>query len=136
LQIVLGDHIHQRGSNITEERLRFDFSHSEKLTPQQIKQVEEIVNKQIEKGLIIEKKLMNKNEALKTGTECEFPEKYPDKVTVYQIKNSESGEIYSQEFCGGPHIENTKELAKSGRFKIKKEESCGSGVRRIKAILA
>ena len=129
LQIVLGDHVHQRGSNITEKRLRFDFSHPDKLTEQEIRKIEKIVNEKIEKKLAVEKKTMKKEEALKIGAECEFPEKYPDEVTVYFIDD------FSKELCGGPHVENTRELAKAGKFKIIKEESVGSGVRRIKAIL-
>lgn len=129
LQIVLGNHVHQRGSNITEERLRFDFSHPDKLTEQELKKIEEIVNEKIEEKLKVEKKTMKKEEALKIGAECEFPEKYPDEVTVYFIDD------FSKELCGGPHVKNTKELAKSGKFKIIKEESVGSGVRRIKAVL-
>lgn len=135
LQMVLGDHVHQRGSNITEERLRFDFSHPDKLTDEQIKKVEQIVNEQIEKKLTVEKKVMSKEEALKIEAECEFPEKYPDTVTVYILRDSKTGEVFSKELCGGPHVANTSELAKSGKFRIIKEESCGSGIRRIKAVL-
>lgn len=128
LQDILGDNVHQRGSNITEERLRFDFSHTEKLTDKQMKDVEKIVNEKIKSELKIRKKVMSKEEALKIGAECEFPERYPDEVTVYEIEG------FSKELCGGPHVENTKELAKSGKFKIIKEESVGSGVRRVKAV--
>ncbi|MDD3646894.1 MAG: alanine--tRNA ligase [Candidatus Dojkabacteria bacterium] len=135
LQISLGQHVHQRGSNITEERLRFDFSHPEKLTQEQIGKVEEIVNKQIESGLEMERKVMPKEEALKTGAECEFPERYPATVSVYVLKDPKTGKVFSQEFCGGPHVDNTKELSESGKFKIIKEESSSSGVRRIRAIL-
>lgn len=135
LQMVLGDPVHQRGSNITEQRLRFDFSHPEQLSDEQIKKVEKIVNEQIDKGLIVEKKIMSKNQALKIKAECEFPEKYPDKVTVYSLKDPKTKKVFSQEFCGGPHVKNTAELAKSGKFRIMKEESCGSGLRRIRAVL-
>ncbi len=130
LQIVLGNHIHQRGSNITSKRLRFDFPFDKPLTEEQISKIEEIVNKQIEKGLKVTSKTMPKKEALKLGAECEFPEKYPENVTVYFIGN------FSKEFCCGPHVKNTKELSKSGKFKIIKEEGIGRGIRRIKAILA
>ncbi|MBN2015649.1 alanine--tRNA ligase [Candidatus Dojkabacteria bacterium] len=129
LQEVLGDHVHQRGSNITEERLRFDFSQSEQLTDEQKKEVERLVNDKIKAGLKVLKKVMPKEEALKIGAECEFPEKYPDQVSIYEVEG------FTKEFCGGPHVENTKELAKSGKFRIIKEESVGSGVRRIKAVL-
>lgn len=129
LQIVLGDHVHQRGSNITDERLRFDFSHGEKLTDEEVKKVEKIVNEQIEKELEVKKEIMPKEKALEIGAECEFPEKYPGKVTVYSIED------FSSELCGGPHVENTGELAKSGKFKIVDQENIGSGVRRIKAVL-
>ncbi|MFC1780416.1 alanine--tRNA ligase [Patescibacteria group bacterium] len=129
LQEILGDHIHQRGSNITEERLRFDFSHSNKLQANQLQAIEKKVNEKIQAGLKVTKKVMSKEEALKLGAECEFPEKYPDEVSVYEIEGS------SKEFCGGPHVKNTSELAKSGKFKIIKEESVGSGIRRIKAVL-
>lgn len=135
LQMVLGDHVHQRGSNITEERLRFDFSHPDKLTDEQIKKVEKIVNEQIEKKLVVMKETMSKEKALKIGAECEFPEKYPDTVAVYSIKDPKIDKTFSQELCGGPHVEKLEELAESGKFKIVKEESSGSGIRRIKAVL-
>ncbi len=126
LKQVLGSHVHQKGSNITEERMRFDFSHDSKMTPEQIKQTEDLVNKYIEMGLTVTKKEMSKEEAIKSGAECMFIDKYPDIVTVYFI-----GDV-SKELCGGPHVNNTNEL---GHFKITKEEASGAGVRRIKAIL-
>ena len=126
LKQVLGSHVHQKGSNITEERMRFDFSHDSKMTPEQIKQTEDLVNKYIEMGLTVTKKEMSKEEAIKSGAECMFIEKYPDIVTVYFI-----GDV-SKELCGGPHVNNTNEL---GHFKITKEEASSAGVRRIKAIL-
>lgn len=129
LQIVLGEDVHQRGSNITEERLRFDFSHPDKLADKEIKEVEKIINDKIDESLPVIKKTMSKDEALKINAECEFPERYPEQVTVYTVKG------FSKELCGGPHVKNTKELAKSGKFKIIKEESVGQGIRRIKAIL-
>ncbi len=133
LQITLGDHVHQRGSNITKERLRFDFSHSKKLSSDEIKKIENLVNKAIKDELTVEKETMPKEEALKIGAECEFPERYPDQVNVYTIKNKKTNKVFSRELCGGPHTENTKEL--KGKFEIIKEESVGSGLRRIKAIL-
>lgn len=135
LQIVLGDHVHQRGSNITEKRLRFDFSHNKKLTQEEIKQVENIVNEKIKQNLVVEKEKMKKEDAIKTGAEFEFPEKYPDMVTVYTIKNSKDKSVFSREFCCGPHVKNTGELAKAGKFIIIKQESVSSGTRRIKAII-
>lgn len=126
LKQVLGLHVHQKGSNITEERMRFDFSHDSKMTPEQIKQTEDLVNKYIEMGLTVTKKEMSKEEAIKSGAECMFIDKYPDIVTVYFI-----GDV-SKELCGGPHVNNTNEL---GHFKITKEEASSAGVRRIKAIL-
>ena len=126
LKVVLGQHVHQKGSNITAERMRFDFSHPAKMTPEEKQQVEDLVNHWIAEGLAVTAKEMPKEEALQSGAECMFIEKYPDMVTVYSI-----GEI-SKELCGGPHVKNTKEL---GHFKIQKEEASSSGVRRIKAIL-
>ena len=126
LKDVLGDHIHQKGSNITEERLRFDFSHPEKVSKEDLKKVEDIVNEKIKEGLEVTYKIMSKEDALKTGAEAMFIEKYGNEVKVYYIGD------YSKEICGGPHVKNTNEL---GHFKIKKEESSSSGVRRIKAIL-
>ena len=126
LKVVLGDHVHQKGSNITEERMRFDFSHPAKMTDEEKQKVEELVNKWIKDKLEVTNIEMPKEEALKSGAECQFPERYPDVVTVYNI-----GDV-SKEICGGPHVKNTCEL---GHFKIKKEEASSSGVRRIKAIL-
>ena len=126
LKVVLGDHVHQKGSNITEERLRFDFSHGAKMTDEEKKQVEDLVNKWIQEGLEVTITEMSKEDAINSGAECMFIEKYPDRVTVYSI-----GDV-SKELCGGPHVKNTSEL---GHFKIKKEEASSSGVRRIKAIL-
>ncbi|GAB4140786.1 MAG: alanine--tRNA ligase [Patescibacteria group bacterium] len=132
LQKVLGPHVKQRGSNITAERLRIDFSHTEKMTQEQILEVENLVNQKISENLIVERVEMKREEAEKLGAEMEFGQKYGDIVSVYFIKNS-NGEIFSKEFCGGPHVSSTGELLKSGKFKILKEESSSSGVRRIKA---
>ncbi len=125
LQKVLGKNVHQRGSNITSERLRIDFSYGQKMTPEQIAEVEKIVNEQIQKALPVEQKILKKEEAEKLGAEHEFGAKYPDKVSVYFVGDS-------IEFCGGPHSANTSEL---GHFKIIKEEASSAGVRRIKAVL-
>ena len=126
LKQVLGSHVHQRGSNITSERLRFDFSHDAKMTDEEKKATEDLVNKWIEEAIPVEKLEMKKEEAVNIGAEAMFIEKYADIVSVYKI-----GDV-SIEICGGPHVSNTSEL---GHFKIKKEESSSSGVRRIKAIL-
>ena len=123
---VLGTDAHQRGSNITVDRMRFDFNCDHKLTPEEKEKIENLVNEWIQAGLPVTKQEMKKEDAIKSGAECMFIEKYPEIVTVYTI-----GDV-SKELCGGPHVENTKEL---GKFKIKKEESSSSGVRRIKAIL-
>ena len=127
LKKVLGEHVHQRGSNITAERMRFDFTQDEKMTDEQKKQTEDLVNEYIKMAIPVERLEMPKEEAVKIGAECQFIERYPDIVTVYKI-----GDV-SLEICGGPHVSNTSEL---GTFKIKKEESSSAGVRRIKAILS
>ena len=126
LKEVISPDIHQRGSNITDERMRFDFNCDHKLTDEEKQKVEELVNKWIKDELEVTFKEMNKDDAIASGAECMFIEKYPDRVTVYSI-----GTV-SKELCGGPHVKNTKEL---GTFKIKKEEASSSGVRRIKAVL-
>jgi len=126
LKVVVNKDVHQKGSNITSERMRFDFSCDHKLTDEEKIKAEELVNKWISEGLEVTTKEMNKEEALASGAECMFIEKYPDIVTVYSI-----GDI-SHELCGGPHVKNTSEL---GHFKIVKEEASSAGVRRIKAIL-
>ena len=126
LKVVVDKNVHQKGSNITSERMRFDFSCDHKLTDEEKQKTEDLVNKWITEGLDVTVTEMSKEEALKSGAECMFIEKYPDIVTVYSI-----GDI-SKELCGGPHVKNTKEL---GKFKIIKEEASSAGVRRIKAIL-
>jgi len=126
LKVVLGNDTHQRGSNITSERMRFDFNCDHKMTDEEKKQTEDLVNKWIEEKLDVTIEEMSKEEAIKSGAECMFIEKYPDIVTVYSIGN------ISKELCGGPHVKNTGEL---GHFKIKKEEASSAGIRRIKAIL-
>lgn len=149
LQQVLGHHVHQRGSNITGERLRIDFSHTAKLTPDEVEEVEAIVNEKMQKGFKVVKKTLPIDVAQKLGAEMEFGAKYGDMVNVYLIVDPEvevdhrnpevdlipKDKIFSMEFCGGPHVENTAELCESGIFKIKKQESVGAGARRIKAVL-
>lgn len=126
LQIVLGEHAKQKGSNITTERLRFDFSHPEKMTKEQLQEVEDIVNEQIKRDLPVTCEEMTLEEAKAAGATGLFENKYGEKVKVYTIGD------FSKEICGGPHVSHTGEL---GHFKIKKEESSSAGVRRIKAIL-
>ena len=126
LKEVVNKDVHQKGSNITSERMRFDFSCDHKLTDEEKLAVEELVNKWIQESIPVTIAEMTKEEAINSGAECMFIEKYPDVVTVYSI-----GEV-SKELCGGPHVKNTSEL---GHFKIQKEEASSAGVRRIKAIL-
>ncbi len=130
LRKVLGTEVHQKGSNITAERLRFDFSHKEKITPEQIKQVEDFVNEVIKEDLPVVCEEMSLEKAKKLNAMGVFESKYGEKVKVYTIEKN--GKIISREICGGPHMERTGIL---GHFKITKEESSSSGVRRIKAIL-
>ena len=125
LKDVLGDHVVQRGSNITKERLRFDFSHPAKLTDEEKQKVEQLVNKLVDDGVLVTQKEMSRGEAVKSGAIGAFGDKYGDVVSVYEIGD------YSKEFCGGPHVKNTSEI---GHIKIKKEESVSKGVRRIKAV--
>ncbi len=126
LKIVVNKDVHQKGSNITPERMRFDFTSDHKLTDEEKKKTEDLVNEWIKEALPVTVEEMKKEDALKSGAECMFIEKYPDMVTVYSIGN------VSKELCGGPHVKNTSEL---GHFVIKKEEASSAGVRRIKAIL-
>lgn len=129
LRDVLGTHVFQKGSNITRERLRFDFNHPTKMTPEQIKEVEEIVNREIQNDLPIHYELMETEEAKKRGVIGLFDDKYAqlgNKVKVYLMGD------YSKEICGGPHVEHTGVLKS---FKITKEEACSAGIRRIKAIV-
>ena len=126
LHIVLGEHATQSGSNITAERLRFDFKHPQKVTPEELKKIEEIVNEQIQRDLVVTCEEMSLEEAQKSGATGLFVNKYGDKVKVYTIGD------FSKEICGGPHVERTGNL---GHFKIVKEEAVSAGVRRIKAVL-
>ncbi len=134
LRQVLGEHVVQKGSNITAERLRFDFSHPQKMTPEQIKQVEDIVNEKIQEDLPVICEEMSLEEAKQKGAMGVFESKYGERVKVYFIGDSSAGlgGFFSKEICGGPHVERTGVL---GRFKIQKEESSSAGVRRIKATL-
>ena len=127
LKKVVGQDVHQKGSNITDERMRFDFSCDHKLSDEEKQKAEDLVNSWIQEGLDVRVEEMSKEDAIKSGAECMFIEKYPDIVTVYTI-----GDNVSKELCGGPHVKNTSEL---GHFKITKEEASSAGVRRIKAIL-
>src|SRR3989338_8269127 len=126
LRRVISNGIHQRGSNITPERLRFDFSFERKLTAEEVKKVEDEVNRVIGLDLLVVRKEMARSEAEKLGAQAEFGVKYPERVSVYFVGD------YSKEFCGGPHVTHTGEI---GKFKIVKEEACAAGVRRIKAVV-
>ena len=126
LRQVLGPHVAQKGSNITEERMRFDFSHPAPMTKEEIKQVENIVNEQIKRNLPVKMEIMSLDDAKKSGATALFGEKYESNVKVYTIGD------FSKEVCGGPHVENTGTL---GTFVITKEQSSSAGVRRIKAVL-
>ena len=138
LRQVLGDHVIQHGSNITEERLRFDFSHPEKMTPEQIKQVEEIVNEQIQKDLKVSfAEYPTKVAREEMGALGAFGDRYGDTVKVYKMIADGEDKPFSFEICGGPHVDHTAQLAEGGKkFKILKEESSSAGIRRIKAVLA
>jgi alanyl-tRNA synthetase len=131
LQEVLGTDVKQRGSNITEERLRIDFTFDRKMTDEEKKKVEDIVNEKINAGLNVIRRELPREEAEKIGAQMEFGAKYPDMVSVYFIED-ENGNQFSKEFCGGPHVANTKEI---GHFKLQKEEASSAGIRRIKGIL-
>ncbi|MBP6981278.1 alanine--tRNA ligase [Candidatus Gracilibacteria bacterium] len=131
LRKVLGESVHQAGSNITAERLRFDFTYGEKMTDEQKQAVEDYVNEAIQSGLTVTMDNEPKEEARASGVEGSFWEKYPDVVKVYSMVGA-NGVTYSRELCGGPHVENSKTM---GVFKIQKEESSSAGVRRIKAVL-
>ena len=143
LQIVLGPEVHQRGSNITQERLRIDFAAPRKVTDEEKKEVERIVNEKISEKLPVIRSEMSLEEAEKLGAEHEFGQKYPDRVSVYSVgpkdatpENPQFDKRFSIEFCGGPHVSNTRELGVGGkRFKIVKEEASSAGIRRVKAVL-
>ncbi|MCF7831549.1 MAG: alanine--tRNA ligase [Candidatus Pacebacteria bacterium] len=131
LQQVLGPEVKQRGSNITEERLRIDFVFDRKMTDEEKSEVEKIVNEKIQAKLPVVRKEMKREDAEQIGAQMEFGAKYPDTVSVYMI-GGEDAHAFSKEFCGGPHVQNTSEL---GTFKIQKEEASSAGIRRIKAVL-
>ena len=138
LRDVLGDHVVQNGSNITEERLRFDFTHSQKVTPEQVKQVEDIVNEQISKDLKVSfAEYPTKVAREEMGALGQFGDRYGDVVKVYKMIADESNKPFSFEICGGPHVDHTLQLFENGKkFKIIKEEASSAGIRRIKAVLA
>jgi alanyl-tRNA synthetase len=123
----LGDQVVQKGQNITKERSRFDFPNPDKLSEEQLKSVEDLVNDVVSKGLSVSFEVMPKDEALKTGAIHAFNEKYADTVKVYYV-GSDMKSAFSKEFCGGPHVQNTSEI---GRVKIKKQEKIGAGLVRI-----
>lgn len=142
LQIVLGPHVKQRGSNITGERLRIDFVHTAKMTDEEKKKVEDIVNEKIKEHLPMTRSVLPKEEAEKLNAEHEFGAKYPDTVSVYSLgpvgateADPQFDKAFSIEFCGGPHVTNTSEIEKGGTFKIQKEEAVAAGIRRIKGVL-
>ncbi|MFZ2887045.1 MAG: alanine--tRNA ligase-related protein [Minisyncoccia bacterium] len=142
LQMVLGDTVKQRGSNITGERLRIDFSYDSKMTDEQKKEVERIVNEKSKEHLPMIRSTMPIEEAEKLNAQHEFGAKYPDMVSVYSLgptgateDNPQFDKSFSIEFCGGPHVANTSEIESGGVFKIQKEEAVAAGIRRIKAVL-
>ena len=130
LRKVLGEDVWQKGSNITEERTRFDFTYDKKMTSEQISEVEKLVNDWMARDLTVKKDILPLEQAKSLGAVGVFGEKYPETVSVYTVYDKDSGEIISREFCGGPHVEHTGVI---GKFKIQKEEASSSGVRRIKA---
>ena len=145
LREVLGKHVKQMGSDITPQRLRFDFFHPRKMTEEELKKVKDIINQKIKEDLEINKEEMSYQEAIKSGALAFFKERYPERVTVYSItelpkeakvkkrtKSSSPPKVFSKEICAGPHVRRTSEI---GHFEILKEESSGAGVRRIRAIL-
>jgi alanyl-tRNA synthetase len=129
--MVLGPEVKQGGSDITAERMRFDFAFPRKVTPEEIKKVEDIVNGVVAKDLPVSYQEMSKDDAMKTGALYFFKEKYPEKVKVYYVGHS-IPDAFSKEFCGGPHVDHTAII---GKFKITKEESVGAGMRRLRAIV-
>jgi alanyl-tRNA synthetase len=124
--MVLGEHVKQKGSNITPERLRFDFNYADKMTDEQVRQVEALVNDAIRRNLTVAMEVMTLEQAQGTGATALFAGKYSEEVKVFTMGD------FSKEVCGGPHVKNTSEL---GRFRILKEESSSAGVRRIRAVL-
>ncbi|MBI3231615.1 MAG: alanine--tRNA ligase [Candidatus Doudnabacteria bacterium] len=133
LRDVLGEHVWQKGSNITEERTRFDFTHEKKMTPEEIAAVEAMVNDWVARDLKVTREMMTLEKARELGAIGVFGEKYADTVSIYTVYDDSSGEIISREFCGGPHVEHTEVI---GNFKIAKEEASSAGVRRIKGTIS
>jgi len=133
LRKVLGGRVFQKGSNITHDRTRFDFTHPDKMTDEQKTEVEKLVNEWIKRDLPVKKEFMTPKEAKALGAIGLFDEKYGEEVSVYTVYEPKTDEVISREFCGGPHVGRTGEIA--GRFKIAKEQSVSSGVRRIKGVL-
>jgi alanyl-tRNA synthetase len=138
LQIVLGPQVKQRGSNITSERLRMDFSYDGKMTDEQKKEAERIVNEKIAEDLPVVRSELPREDAEKLGAEHEFGQKYPDRVSIYSVgpkgataENPRFDKAFSLEFCGGPHVTHTGEI---GKFKILKEEASSAGIRRIRGV--
>ncbi|MCC6405123.1 MAG: alanine--tRNA ligase [Candidatus Yanofskybacteria bacterium] len=132
LRTVLGDHVIQKGSNINAERTRFDFSHPQKVTPEELHRVEELVNGWIQRDLPVTREMMSQERARELGAIGAFGEKYGDTVSVYTVEDPATHEVVSREFCGGPHVEHTGVI---GHFRILKEEAVSAGIRRIKAVL-
>ena len=132
LRKYLGENVKQAGSNITEERIRFDFTYPEKIEREILDKVEEYVNEAIQKKCKVTTEEMLKEDAVKKDISGSFWEKYPDTVTVYSVI-CKDGVVYSRELCGGPHIKNTGEI--KGKFKIIKQKASSAGVRRVKAVL-
>jgi alanyl-tRNA synthetase len=132
LRDVLGDNVWQKGSNITEERTRFDFTHDKKMTPEEIAAVEALVNDWISRDLKVKRETMSLEDARNLGAIGVFGEKYADTVSIYTVYDPATEEVVSREFCGGPHVEHTGVI---GTFKIQKEEASSAGVRRIKAVI-
>jgi alanyl-tRNA synthetase len=134
MQKLVDLNIKQKGSNITAERLRMDFNLDRKLTPEELAKVEEVVNQQINESLPVARVEMPREQAESLGAQMEFGAKYPDIVSVYFIGDQKNW--ISAEFCGGPHVENTQEIAEGAkRFKIQKQENVAAGIKRIKAAL-
>ena len=133
LSRVLGPEVAQRGSNITPERTRFDFVFSRKLTDEEIKKIENLVNSIVKKALVVKSEELDYKKAISSGAKGEFGHKYPEKVSVYTVvdKDEEKG-YFSREICTGPHVKNTKEI---GKIKITEQSSVSAGIRRIKAIV-
>jgi alanyl-tRNA synthetase len=133
LRQVLGGSVVQRGSNITRERLRFDFSHHRKPTPEELSRVEDLVNGWLSRNLAVDRATMSEAQARALGAIGAFGEKYGETVSVYTISDRDTGQVVSREFCGGPHVSDSRELP--GRFRITREEAISAGIRRIKAVL-